>query len=408
MSRFAWIALVAVIALTVVCLLAVYFLVVRRRRMHIWLPTYLRNARANRRIKNRHFKHQASRRHEPIDVFIAVCDHYEPEAAHADPATALKRVERWRDEYPRLVDPFRDSSGRIPQHTFFFPQDQYRPEYLDVLAELCEAGYGDVDVHLHHDNDTEHGLREKLAGFRDTLFHCHSLLRRDPDSGEIVYGFIHGNWALCNSRPDRRWCGVNREIPILLETGCYADFTMPAAPSDAQTTTINSIYYAFDNGDRPKAHDKGLRACVGQLAPKDSLLMIQGPLGLDWTHRKFGLIPRTENGDLHGTRPPSMSRFHQWMNAHVHVQGRPSWAFIKLHTHGCKPRNINTLLGPDVVRFHADLADYAAGHDGFRYHYVTAWEMSRIVHAAERRETDWKSAIETSSVRDAVLSPISQ
>lgn len=192
-----------------------------------------------------------------------------------------------------------------------------------MLAGLCDAGYGDVDIHLHHDNDTPENLRHTLEEFRDTLFYRHNLLRRDEQTGEIVYGFIHGNWALCNSRPDGRWCGVDQELSILKETGCYADFTMPSAPSDTQTSTINSIYYARDLPGQRKSHDSGIRARVGQTAPDDHLLMIQGPLQLDWKNRKLGLLPRIENADLHATAPPTHRRMQMWLRAGVHVAAVP-------------------------------------------------------------------------------------
>ena len=31
-----------------------------------------------------------------------------------------------------------------------------------------------------------------------------------------AYAFVHGNWALDNSRPDGRWCGIDAELPRLL------------------------------------------------------------------------------------------------------------------------------------------------------------------------------------------------
>ena len=37
------------------------------------------------------------------------------------------------------------------------------------------------------------------------------------------FGFIHGNWCLDNSRADGRWCGLNNELILLRELGCYAD-----------------------------------------------------------------------------------------------------------------------------------------------------------------------------------------
>lgn len=335
----------------------------------------------------------------PVHVFLAVCDHYEPEWGEPDRQTALGRVAEWRREYPRRLGAFRDVDGRPPRHTFFFPQDQYQPAYLDVLAELVAAGYGDVDVHLHHHDDTEAGLREKLAGFRDALFHRHGLLRRDPQTGRIVYGFIHGNWALCNSRRDGRWCGVDHELPILLDTGCYADFTFPSAPSDTQPRTINSLYYAQDIPGRRAAHEFGGRATLGREPAADSLLMVQGPLLFDWGRRKWGLLPRVENGDLLGNHPPSRARLELWLRAGVHVAGRPDWRFIKLHTHGCKPANQAMLLGEPFARFHADLAALHAQQPNFRYHYVSAWELAQLIHAAERGVRD------PAAVLDAAAAP---
>ncbi len=346
----------------------------RRRHMQYWVGSYL----GRRRMPAPVFDSE-----EPVEVYLALCDHYEPECYGADHQTALARVRRWVHEYPCLFERFCDSNGRPPQHTFFFPQDEYQPEYLDLLKELCDDGYGDVDIHLHHDGDTAEELREKLDVFREILFHRHGLLRRHPVTGEVVYGFIHGNWALCNSRPDRRYCGVDQELTVLMQTGCYADFTMPSAPSPTQTRTLNSIYYAQDVPGCCKSHDSGVRARVGQAPPEDHLLMVQGPLGLDWGSRKYGLLPRTENGDLHDGRPPTLERFLFWKRIGVHVAGAPRQIFIKLHTHGCKDGNIDMLLGPEMARFHADLAAYARREPRFRYFYVSAWEMAQRIHEIE-------------------------
>ena len=371
-----WLLVFAILMLGGFAVLAA--VVVRRRNMHLWLGGYVRATRRNRR---------RSSHGEPKQVFIAVCDHFEPQWGHPPMTVADGRVARWRNEYPRLFDCFSDSTGRPPQHTFFFPQDEYVPEHLDVLAELCREGFGDVDVHLHHDHDTPDALREKLEEFRDALSSRHGLLRRDPISGRVVYGFVHGNWALCNSRPDGRWCGVNGEISILRETGCYADFTMPSAPDCTQTRTVNSIYYAQNRPGSTKSHDRGVAARVGRMSPEEALLMIQGPLLLDWSRRKWGLLPRIENGDLHSGNPASLSRFKLWMQAGVHVEGRPDWLFVKLHTHGAKDGNIDSLLGRPMQQFHRDLARMAKEESSFRYYYVTAWEMAQLVHRAERGET---------------------
>jgi hypothetical protein len=363
---------------TVACVGLVFvWWAIRSRDMQYWLPSYVlpRDPSGRRDLPLAD--------DETVHVFIGVCDHFEPEFAKPSKQASCERVRRWTEDYPRLFGQFRDAGGRPPQWTFFFPEEEYAPEYLDPLARLCDAGYGDVEIHLHHDNDTADAVRETLERFKETLYYRHGLLRQDPATGEIAYGFIHGNWALCNARPDGRWCGVNDELTILKETGCYADFTMPSAPSPTQTRTINSIYYARDVGGRPKSHDNGIRSRAGRTSPGDHLLMIQGPLLLDWESRKWGLIPRIENGDLHTGRPATWRRMQLWLRAGVHVAGRPNWKFIKLHTHGCNDANANTLLSPEMQQFHRDLAAHAAENPRFRYHYVTAWEMAQLVRQAE-------------------------
>ena len=317
---------------------------------------------------------------------FAVADHYEPLHGPASFETGIRRVERWAEQYPAMASQFTDADGRHPQHTFFFPIEQYRPEFLEPLAELCRRGFGEVEVHLHHDNDTAENLRGQLSGFIRTLHERHGLLSRDA-SGRIRYGFVHGNWALDNSLPDRRWCGVRGELLVLRETGCYADFTMPAAPSPAQTRTVNQLYYARTDLKGPKAHDRGRRATVGRVAPLDSLLMVQGPLAVSWRGAKWGIVPRLKSGTLDAGNPPTATRFADWLSCGICVAGRPDWVFVKVHTHGALERNAEMLLGPQTAAFHRDLLAAFGDRERFRLHYVTAREMVNIIHAAEDGRT---------------------
>jgi hypothetical protein len=345
---------------------------VRLRGLERWLDTYLLDTPRRR----------PPQRGEAVHLLLCIADHYEPKLGDAPPATARARVARWREEYPPQLGGFRDSDGRPPRHTFFYPLEEYEPEYLDTLADLCRAGFGEVEVHLHHDRDTAAGLRAQLAKFKETLARRHGLLARDRHTGETAYAFIHGNWALNNSRPDGRWCGVNDEIAVLRETGCYADFTLPSAPSPTQTRTINRLYYARGDPHRPKGHDQGVEVGTGP-APAGALMLIQGPLLLDWRERKWGLVPRIENGCLQEGQPPSLARLELWLRARVQVPRRPDWFFVKLHTHGAGEANQRVLLGEPMARFHQALARRAEEDPNFHYHYVTAREMYNLARAAE-------------------------
>lgn len=71
----------------------------------------------------------ASTRH----LLFAVCDHYEPLWGDASEATGVARVDEWVRRYPELMSQYVDADGRGPQHSFFFPGEEYRPAFFDRI-----------------------------------------------------------------------------------------------------------------------------------------------------------------------------------------------------------------------------------------------------------------------------------
>jgi len=336
---------------------------------------------------------RSRRRAEPHSgtrhIFLCVADHFEPYWHNTDDDVARTRVANWHERYPALMDDLRDNGGRCPRHIFFYPAEEYRPWLLDPLADLTRRGYGDVEVHLHHDNDTAASLRASIEEFKGQLREGHGLLHSGAD-GTPGYAFIHGNWTLDNSDPQGRFCGVNDELTVLRDSGCYADFTYPSAPHPTQPPLINRIYYATDDPRRPRSHHTGTDARHG-VAGQGDLLMFTGPLALNWRRRRRGLLPAVENGDLTGINPPTPDRIDLWVNTGIGVAGWPGWIFIKAYTHGAQESNSARLLseGPGGLRW---MYQYFLDHynDGDRYvtHFSTPWEMYRAVKTLESGDDD--------------------
>lgn len=341
----------------------------RARNMHVWIGNYLRSRPSPSSMA-------------PVHVMFCFVDHFEPMWRGADPELQRTRVDRWCLDYRRLADRHQDADGRPPQHSFFYPEEEYTQEHLDKLASLCADGYGEIEIHLHHDNDTETNFRECISRFANILHERHGALPLDPETGVPRFGFIHGNWCLDNSRPDGRWCGLNNELILLRELGCYADFTLPSAPSDTQTSTINSIYYATDDPHAPKSHDKGVPVRKGGSASGD-LMIVQGPLSLNWKERRLGLLPRIENADIRASCPPTPARVDAWVRSGVHVEGKPDWIFVKIHTHGTQDHDMDTLLGESADAMHRYLGERYNDGNQYVLHYVTAREVYNIIKAAE-------------------------
>jgi len=327
------------------------------RNAQIWLPGYLAT--------------RWRRRPAPRHVWLMIGDHYEPLLGEAQPELASDRVRLWRERWPEIAARHRDSAGRPPQYTFFYPEEEYRADLLDPLAEMTCLGIGDVEVHLHHDRDTAESFVERVTRFKETLSSRHGLLRRL--NGELVFGFIHGNWALDNSLPDGRWCGLNNEITLLKQLGCYADFTLPSAPSPSQTRTVNSIYWATDDPRLPKSHDRGTPVRIGGEREGD-LLMVQGPLAVRF--RENGRrVPRVEVGELAGQDPPTADRVRLWFRFAPQLGEH---LFIKLHTHGAQDKNSAMLLGGGLDDLFRLVGEHAAAR-GCRLHFATAWDFYRAI-----------------------------
>jgi hypothetical protein len=318
---------------------------------------------------------------KPRYVFLCVADHFEPDWRGAPRNRQVDRVQRWVNEYGGLFCEFEDSRGRTPQHTFFYPIEVYDEQHIDQLSKLVWDGHGDIEIHLHHDNDCSSRLTDLLEHYRFVLHDRHGLLSKDAQ-GQIRYGFIHGNWSLDNSHPEGNYCGVNDELTVLMRTGCYADLTMPAAPHAAQTRTINQIYYAVDDPLQPKSHDVGVAAKVGSPPPNESLLLIQGPLLLSMDRSSVFPRIRLENGNLSSGQPPTLARVQNWLRAGVSVSGCQDWLFIKLHTHGAQEENMKVVLGEPMRQMHRNIRELSKSN-GFQYFYVTARELAQLVHQAE-------------------------
>lgn len=306
----------------------------------------------------------------PIDVIVAVVDHYEPTGKRGHEA-AVESVASWCEDYRRIAERHRDADGRVPQHTWFYRTEYANVDCVRVLGDAAFRGLGEVEFHLHHGFDTHETFAAKIRAGLD-LGHRAGAMLTAEERPRPRFAYIAGNWSLDNGSGDPSKGGCNTELIALREAGCYADFTFPALGTHAQPRKTNAIYYATDDPG-PKSYDTGRDVAVGG-SPTGDLMIVQGPLLFDWTFGSF------EAAALEDFAPPVPRRLEHWLRANVHVRGRPEWIFVKLHTHAMQSRA--TFLGPAL-----DATLEAMGHawnrPPFRLHHVTAREMYNIIKAAE-------------------------
>lgn len=339
-----------------------------------WLPGYAWQ-RLIRRVPDR------------VHLILCMADHFEPSivpgggAGRAPFDEQERRLERWCREYPIRFSEFRDAEGQPLVHTYFYPAEQYDRSLVGRLAEHCRAGWGEIEIHLHHgvgSPDSAGNTRRQLVEFRDRLAGEHGCLSYEGESAQPRYTFVHGNFALANSNGGRG-CGVDSEMQILGETGCYADMTLPTAPfHGAQTRKTNAIYECGAPLGERAPHRKGREVEVGHAA-RTFPIMVQGALMLDFHAPGRHLF--IDNSALTASQPPSLHRLENWKRAGISVKGRPDWVFVKLHCHGMDPRDDEALMGAPTQQFLRELVDGAEAR-GEILHFVSAREMANIIFAA--------------------------
>ena len=311
-------------------------------------------------------------------VVFLVANHWEPGTGKE----AIPRVEHWMKMARETGNAIRDHDGMPFRHTNFYPAEQYERPLLEMLAALQAEGFGEVEVHLHHGvegPDSADNTRRMLTEFRDRLVDEHKCLSREVD-GRPMYAFVHGNWALANSAGGH-WCGVDQEMQILADTGCYADFTLPSVPHQSQVRRINAIY----NCGYPLTEAKPHRSGPGVTTSRKPELPIifQGPLVFDWSRRIRSIpVPRIDDGALAQNYPLSLRRFERWCSTRISVAGRPDWIFIKLYSHGFFPWDQDAMIGNQLRRFMSEILEEAAKTGEFNVYFASAREAFNMVMAA--------------------------
>src|SRR5712692_10476761 len=258
------------------------------RKYYVWLPGYLSWMTQNERPAS-----------GPTHVFFFFADHFEP-------GTNYAVVQHWLDRYPKIADRHRDSTGRPWQHTWFYHAEQPIDRNMTALQQLVRGGYGEVELHLHHGNDNNETGRARLQQSVTYLLKFDFLKTID---GKTHFAFIHGVWGLDNSNGPAL-CGVNRELAILRDLGCFADYTFSSIWWNSQPPSVNNIYMATDD-DGPKSYARGTPLKVGRM-PEGDLMIFQGPLLFlrdfkpSRLYRSLGM--EVENAEIHAAIPVTPAR----------------------------------------------------------------------------------------------------
>jgi hypothetical protein len=324
---------------------------------------------------------------EKKHVIFIVANHFEPSWS-AGGLLDLDSQRRRLDDYHKLArqtgEAIRDTDGTKFRHTNFYPAEQYDRQILETMAAMQAEGLGEVEIHLHHGvekPDTAENLRKSLVDFRDVLAEEHRCLSRFDGDEQPKYAFVHGNLALGNSCGGR-FCGVDEEMRILQETGCYVDMTLPSAPDQSQVAMLNQIYECGRSLDEKIPHRTG--GAVEVFGKKPQLpLIFTGPLVFNWTRRIKGLpVPRLDDGALVHNQPSDVARLNRWLSANVTVKGRTDWIFVKLYCHGFFDHDQSAAIGEDARKFFGRIIENGEKSGGYKVYFASAREAFNMTAAA--------------------------
>jgi len=120
-------------------------------------------------------------------------------------------------------------------------------------------------------------------------------------------------------------------------------------------------------------------------------MLIQGILGLRWRSRVHGYKPSIETSNISRSDYLFPERIDYLVNNAVKIDGQPNWFFIKLHAHGCRETDFDSIFGGQADEAYIYLESKYNDEKNFVLHYVTAREMYNVIKAAEAGFRDWAS-----------------
>ena len=352
--------LYGILALLILGTSAIYAYI-KMKNIDRWLIHYIQGIISRPTVKD-----------QPIDIMFLFVDHFELNGYQ-------DRLEAWTTGYPAIAKKHFDSDGHHPKHSFFYALDLMHEHELVAMKPVVDSGYGEFELHWHHDHDTPDSFVRKLDAAME-IFHKHGYMKPYEQGQKSCFSFIHGNWSLGNSRSDN-FCGVDNEVQILKDQGCYADFTYPALFSEAQPPMVNNVYYC-QNLDQASCYFQGRDASVNTPQKEDEFLIFQGPMSInlkDWRHKWH---PTIEDGDINQfPTHDDPKRINAWMNQGIHVKGRPEWQFVKIFCHGAQDHK--SVVSETTDRMHDYIEKHYNDGEKYRLHYVSAREAYNILKAAE-------------------------
>lgn len=366
-NRFLKITFVSILSVGILLSCFVIYKIIRWKA-YIWLPAYCSDI-----VKDLFDKSDKLAPEAEKHIMFLICDHFEPGFGPVNKKEQDERIDYWVEHYKKLAFRHKDSDGLHLRYSWFYPIHERNPYVMQRLNKLTSVGLGEIEFHLHHGNDTAESLDRKIKDGLDWFNQFGAMITAEQPPRRY-FGFIHGMFTLDNSAYGKipgDYCGVNNELEILAQNGCYADFTFSCLGTDAQPEKINSIYYATDSPE-PKSYNSGRDMKVGEKGQGD-LLMIEGPTAVIPTHCLFDI------GCL--DLPPARIRVDGWVNANVHVKGRPEWIFIKTFIHSAYVSR-SVLFSREMDDMFTYL-ESKYNKPPYRLHYVTAREAYNIAKAAE-------------------------
>ena len=336
----------------------------------------------------------------PKHLIFTFVDHFEPTK------TDNSEVQPWISDYMAMARKHTDADGKHPIHSYFLlacprcltgaREKHMIPDQLRMLNTVTYGGFGEVDYHLHHGEMDERNRTEEeaeadlhyLNDLTEDIFTRHGAWVTTDPSPRNAIAFIHGMWALDNSRlndwttpddPYRQFCGVNQELRTLKEDGIYADFTFPAWGPMEPDVANDKLFYATDD-EQPSSYKNPENVEIVEVGKQSNgdLMIVQGPK----TNTNIGYLEEVYDN------PPTLDRMDEWVSHNVHVEGKDDWVFVKVYTHGImaelsNPKTWDYFFGPTMDTFYNEIEEKYNDGENWKLHYTSAREMYNIIKAAE-------------------------